>query len=852
MKILCIILVLVGSSFAVHLLKVQSELNNEMFNYLHKFGYLPKQITNSKNVTATKEFKSGILLLQRNSNIPVTGHIDKETIDIMRRSRCGVSDSNLNIKRRHKRFTLLSTKWHRNDLTWHFLNKKHPKSAADAKQIRKLLTKAFKEWQKHSQLRVSERNDEFVDIKIVFERLEHGDGSNFDGIGGVLAHAYPPNTDIGGDVHFDEEENWNFKDDGSEGVNFFNIALHEIGHALGLGHSDVREALMYPSYRMINYRRELHEDDIQGIQSFYGVRQRIFPRTTTSRRTTTTQRTTERPTRATAKPTDSYRRSQLPDRRPTIIIPTKPNRCGIQFDAISDIRNEIYIFKDRYMWRINEDSSNSLSSPEPFEIDKMWNGLPKSVTKIDAFYENKKTGQFWMFVGDKIYIFMLMNQKIDLFSISSLSKLQLPSYVHKIDAIFTWGNEERTYIFAGDKYWRMDEQLRMVEKDYPRNIASIWKNVYDIDTGFQKDGKTYFFKGKAFYQFDDAHAFSPGSGLGGDAHFDDEENWNYVDFNMRASGTSFFFVALHEFGHSLGLGHAALNTSIMFPWYWVYNLQKNVLPDDDRIGIEFLYGKKNLPTPVTPLVPTTTVRSSNQIPATTTSVRPTRPIVTTPRPPPSKKPDTCNTGYDAIMTIRSDIFIFKGRYMWRIKNGTVMAGYPSEIQNMWSGFPETFTHINAGFENYKQNEIWFFVGVKIYVYAGSRLVTVRTLTDLGLGVGVKKIDAIFTWGPKNVFGGDNYWRMDEDFLTIAPNYPRNITGVWRNLEDIDMDTGFQRNGRTYFFKGRIFYEFDYTTMTLNLANPRMSAQFWMKCPPNEADAQKISLLSKIATNWKKH
>ena len=49
----------------------------------------------------------------------------------------------------------------------------------------------------------------------------------------------------------------------------------------------------------------------------------------------------------------------------------------------------------------------------------------------------------------------------------------------------------------------MDEQLRVVEKDYPRHIASIWKNVYDIDTGFQKDGKTYFFKGKAFYQFDD-------------------------------------------------------------------------------------------------------------------------------------------------------------------------------------------------------------------------------------------------------------------------------------------------------------------------------------------------------------
>lgn len=64
MKILCIILVLTGSSLAIHLLKVKSELNNEMFNYLHKFGYLPKQITMSQNMTATKEFKNGILLLQ--------------------------------------------------------------------------------------------------------------------------------------------------------------------------------------------------------------------------------------------------------------------------------------------------------------------------------------------------------------------------------------------------------------------------------------------------------------------------------------------------------------------------------------------------------------------------------------------------------------------------------------------------------------------------------------------------------------------------------------------------------------------------------------------------------------------
>lgn len=64
MKILCIICVLIGSSLALHSLKLKSDLDNEMFNYLHKFGYLSKYIKKSENVTTRKEFKKGILQLQ--------------------------------------------------------------------------------------------------------------------------------------------------------------------------------------------------------------------------------------------------------------------------------------------------------------------------------------------------------------------------------------------------------------------------------------------------------------------------------------------------------------------------------------------------------------------------------------------------------------------------------------------------------------------------------------------------------------------------------------------------------------------------------------------------------------------
>jgi hypothetical protein len=159
------------------------------------------------------------------------------------------------------------SQWDKFDITYFFINgtdQLQDDTERDAVRL------AFNLWTEQTPLTFTEvfnRTD--ADIVISWASDEHGDGDPFDGLGDVLAHASFPNPydDRQVFLHFDDDERW--VNSASQNVDLLTVAAHEIGHTLGLAHSNDPNALMYPSYN--GPHRFLDDDDIAGVQSLYGV-----------------------------------------------------------------------------------------------------------------------------------------------------------------------------------------------------------------------------------------------------------------------------------------------------------------------------------------------------------------------------------------------------------------------------------------------------------------------------------------------------------------------------------------------------------------------------------------------------
>ncbi|QQP53092.1 Uncharacterized protein FKW44_005439, partial [Caligus rogercresseyi] len=199
-----------------------------------KYGYINDLIGTVE--TGASKIKSGLLRFQEYNGLDQTGVLDDATRELINQPRCGVSDID----------PQKENKWNRKLLTY-AIGSLPEELSFDARGVETQITQAF---------RNGADSYRGADIQIDFMKGRHGDGNAFDGPSGVwltqtwaLTRPRRPMRSY---------------------TQLYQVAVHEIGHSLGLGHSRDKSAIMAPMYKSWISSLRLGQDDILEVQRRYG------------------------------------------------------------------------------------------------------------------------------------------------------------------------------------------------------------------------------------------------------------------------------------------------------------------------------------------------------------------------------------------------------------------------------------------------------------------------------------------------------------------------------------------------------------------------------------------------------
>ncbi|XP_040189939.1 matrix metalloproteinase-21-like isoform X1 [Rana temporaria] len=299
-------------------------------------------------------------------------------------------------------------------------------------QQRSILMRAFRIWSEVVPLNFEEdltSPAHLIDIKLGFGTRRHlGCSQLFDGMGREFAHAWQL-----GDIHFNDDEHF-VPPNSEQGISLLKVAVHEIGHVLGLSHMNEVMSVMQPSYIPANSKMELDMADRRAIQKIYG-------------------------------------------------------RCSGRFSAVFDwVRKDdvvpgswvfqTFFFRKGWYW-MYENRSNRTRYRDPRKLATGWNGIPSS--DIDAFVHiwarDKdltlffKGTQYWRYdnENDRAY-----KQDPEGITYPRLISEGFPGITGPIDTAFYDRRDRNVYFFRGRNVTAFSVASQKVVPGYPKAITDVF------------------------------------------------------------------------------------------------------------------------------------------------------------------------------------------------------------------------------------------------------------------------------------------------------------------------------------------------------------------------------------------
>ncbi|XP_069819540.1 matrix metalloproteinase-21-like [Dendropsophus ebraccatus] len=304
---------------------------------------------------------------------------------------------------------------------------------------RRALRQAFYTWSGVTPLifrEVSPKSPLSADITLGFGSGRHfGCPQVFEREGNELAHSTSHR-----EIHFNDDQH--FTASGQHGISLLKVAVHEIGHVLGLPHSTRADSVMSPSYNTERSSLELGTGDRRDIQRLYGV-------------------------------------------------------CEGPFDAVFDflwtmwsprgkktLRFNTFFIRGPWSW-LYENKNNRTRPRDPRLVSSEWGILLQ--TKLDAVLHSwgSTKPETYFFAGAQVWTLSSTSQATSVGSQGHTSpqpiQERFPGITGPIDAAYFSHTQKTIYFFTGLMVTIFDIKKHQPLAGYPRRITDLFPPVIPSD-----------------------------------------------------------------------------------------------------------------------------------------------------------------------------------------------------------------------------------------------------------------------------------------------------------------------------------------------------------------------------------